>query len=145
GGGSPVAPPCTIFSLPLVGRWPRRGRVGVATRATSILRSPTPQGGGARPYCPKRCGAAGLLPTISSILASTSGVILLFESSALRLSLSWLSFEAPRITVETCGLALHQSSAKWCSGRPMSPPSLASFLTLASWSLPAGLSSRALS
>ena len=82
---------------------------------------------------------------ISSIFASTSGVIFDFESSAFRLSFSWLSFEAPRITVETFGLAFHQSSARWWIGRPTSSASLASCFTFASSSRPLSLSSRAFS
>src|SRR5271166_5946340 len=57
-------------------------------------------------------GAGGLLPSMASISARTSGVNLPLSLSAERLSSSWLFFEAPRITVETFGLARHQSSAR---------------------------------
>ena len=57
-------------------------------------------------------GAGGLLPSMASISARTSGVNFPLSLSAERLSSSWLFFEAPRITVETFGLARHQSSAR---------------------------------
>ena len=59
-----------------------------------------------------RLGPSGRFPTITSRAAIRSAVSASRASSAARLSLNCSSFDAPRMTVETLGLARHQSNAR---------------------------------
>jgi hypothetical protein len=67
---------------------------------------------GGRPYM---FGGAGLLPRMSSIFASTSGVSFGMTSSALRLSATCAGRDAPRMTDDVFGFRATHASARCAS------------------------------